>query len=73
LLFVNFDYTSIRVWSAIKTDNEAVKADNDTALRQQELAIKAAESAINRQQGETDAYLQGIQDGVDEFERGMRG
>lgn len=58
---------------AVKTDNEAVKADNDTTLRQQELMIKAAESAINRQQGETDAYLQGIQDGVDEFERGMRG
>ena len=58
---------------AVKTENEAVKADNDTALRQQELMIKAAESAINRQQGETDAYLQGIQDGVDEFERGMGG
>lgn len=58
---------------AVKTENEAVKADNDTALRQQELMIKAAESAINRQQGETDAYIQGIQDGVDEFERGMGG
>lgn len=58
---------------AVKTENEAVKADNDTALRQQELMIKAAESAINRQQGETDAYLQGIQNGVDEFERGMGG
>ena len=58
---------------AVKTENEAVKADNDTALRQQELMIKAAESAINRQQGETDAYLHGIQDGVDEFERGMGG
>lgn len=58
---------------AVKTENEAVKADNDMALRQQELMIKAAESAINRQQGETDAYLQGIQDGVDEFERGMGG
>ena len=58
---------------AVKTENEAVKADNDTALRQQELMIKAAESAINSQQGETDAYLHGIQDGVDEFERGMGG
>lgn len=58
---------------AVKTENEAVKADNDTALRQQELMIKAAESAINRQQGETDAYIQGIQAGVDEFERGMGG
>ena len=56
-----------------KVDNQAVKTENDTALRQQELMIKAAESAINRQQGETDAYLQGIQDGVDEFERGMGG
>jgi hypothetical protein len=58
---------------AVKTDNEAVKADNDTILKQQEIAIKAAEADIAGQERETDAYIRGVQDTVDEVDRQLGG
>lgn len=54
---------------AVKNENEAVKDGEDTALKQQELFIKAAESELASQEKETDAYLDGVQDTVDELDR----
>jgi hypothetical protein len=58
---------------AAKTENDAVKADNDAVLKQQEIAIKAAEADIADQERQTDAYIRGVQDTVDEVDRQLGG
>lgn len=47
-----------------KLEQNGVKIDNDAMIKQQEVNIKAAESDLNRQEEATDAYIQGINDGV---------
>jgi hypothetical protein len=54
--------------SAAKIDNEAADDEEKNFIKASEVAIKAAESDMNRQQEQTDAYIQG----ADDMKRVMR-
>lgn len=49
-----------------KLEQNGVKIDNDAMLKQQEINIKEAESDISKQEAESDAYMQGVEDGVND-------
>ena len=49
-----------------KLEQNGVKIDNDAMLKQQEINIKEAESDIAKQEAESDAYMQGVEDGVND-------
>lgn len=49
-----------------KLEQNGVKIDNDAMLKQQEINIKEAESDIAKQEAESNAYMQGVEDGVND-------
>jgi exonuclease VII large subunit len=49
-----------------KLEQNGVKIDNDAMLKQQEINIKEAESDMAKQEAESDAYMQGVEDGVND-------
>lgn len=59
---------------ALETAKLGVQSDKNTAdtlIKQQEVNIKAAEADMKAQEGESDAYIEGMEDAVNAMTRGM--